>query len=74
VIPASSLRDLRAMGYTLRADRGDIVVKGPPPASLEAFLGWLKANKPALLALLELESHGDRVLVLDYRHGGARHA
>jgi hypothetical protein len=74
MIPSGTLRSLRQHGYAVRADRGDVIVEGPRPASPEAFLAWLKANKPAILALLEAESHGDRVLVLDYRHGGQRDA
>jgi hypothetical protein len=72
-IPASTLKTLRQLGYAVRAERGDVLVEGPPPASPEAFLTWLKASKPALLAMLEAESRGDSVLVLDFTRGGGRH-
>jgi hypothetical protein len=69
-IPADTLKKLRQLGYAVRAERGDVVIEGPTPASPEAFTAWLRASKQELLALLEAE-RGDRILVLDYRHGGA---
>ncbi len=63
MIPANTLEALRSFGYALRAERGDLVIEGPPPSSPEAMVAWLRDHKRELLALLEAES---RILVLDF--------
>ena len=52
---AGFLADLRACGITLRADRGKLPVRFGSYQPTEAVVAAIRAEKPALVALLEAE-------------------